>query len=633
MERATWDLRWQNSGANSIEKLLPDDFYFNIARGKISRSFYPKSSDRTAWANIAVSGCKLEMKNKLIAEADEILSRPFTALSTYDYFRFVLEGDRARFEQAYFRRRNELGVLVMSLCLTGDREKYLPAVIDRLGAIAAEPFWCIHAHAHCDEDPMPCSNTAECVDLFAAETAATMALTFQLIGDDIRAISPRFYSFCKDTVLKKTVLSVLDNFSTGYTCRWVNWFNNWVVWCAANILFAGVIFLDDTLKLADLVRKLNQCCARYLDLYDNEGYCSEGPGYWFKSPVQLFCYCRTLETMMPGSAVKIFSDPKIRKMSDYGAMAVISGRDHVISADCGHIVTDGIYSGLIYDYGRTVNSNALCSFALNRMHDDPRRRQLTVQEEAFCRFGTGDKLATLLDYFFKLPSAPEKEPRKKLPAVSFWPDRLGIIRNAEGFSAAIKGGNNQEMHNHNDLGHFTLYYQDKPLVIDLGTGMYSRKNFNDERYTLFYTNGAGHNALCFGEYMQQAGIEFQATLEMPDPETLISDLSGAYSTEAGVEKYIRTLKCTAAQAVIADNVVLKNAGDASATLYSPAAVSKLSDDRLDFGSGIIGILQGALCEAVENVPLEDIPRHWGSSLCRIKIKTQGTDWQLSFQKS
>jgi hypothetical protein len=44
---------------------------------------------------------------------------------------------------------------------------------------------------------------------------------------------------------------------------------------------------------------------------------------------------------------------------------------------------------------------------------------------------------------------------------------------------AIKGGNNGESHNHNDVGSFIIYTDGEPLFIDPGVGEYTAKTFSN----------------------------------------------------------------------------------------------------------------------------------------------------------
>ncbi len=613
----------------SLEEMLPKDFYARIREGNYLRNFYPSFADRKAWEAIAASPLKAQEKRILLDSAEEILSRPMEALSLWDYFRFAMDGDRLQYELRYFSRRIELGTLVLALCLSGDKSRYLPAVIDRLGAIMAEPTWCASAHVGDlrDGDPMPPPEAAEIVDLFNAETAQQVSLTLQLLGDEIKAVSPRFFEHCRTTTLKRVVYPVLKQ-----TFWWMDTsrkLNNWTPWCCGNVLLAGAVLLDDPAVMEALLRRTLGCTSAFYDRIAADGYCDEGPGYWNKSFPKLFYLFRILDTMVPGAGERLFSDPKFRRMGDYEADMVVAGTASACCADCGHIPDTGIQTGITYDFGRRIGSAKLRSFALDRLAVDGKLPVLPGMQKNF-RQGTGDLLSAVLDFFFCIPDDPAAEPRTALSPASFWPDRIGILRHPEGFSASLKANHNGENHNHNDLGHFTVYCGRRPLVIDLGTGIYSKKNFGAQRYELYYTSAIGHNALCFGDKMQQPGEQYRATLSMPDGRTLRSDLGKAYPADLNLQKYLRTLTCDAENVVVTDEFLPVDG--AFMTLYSPSRVTRTSEAELDFGEGIICRISGGRCESVEDVPAEDVPNHWGALLKKIRITAESSPLRLEFTR-
>ena len=50
---------------------------------------------------------------------------------------------------------------------------------------------------------------------------------------------------------------------------------------------------------------------------------------------------------------------------------------------------------------------------------------------------------------------------------------------------AAKGGFNNESHNHNDVGTFSLYVNTIPVIIDAGVGTYTKQTFGKDRYTIW----------------------------------------------------------------------------------------------------------------------------------------------------
>ena len=82
-------------------------------------------------------------------------------------------------------------------------------------------------------------------------------------------------------------------------------------------------------------------------------------------------------------------------------------------------------------------------------------------------------------------------------------------------------------------------------------------NFTDQRYSLWYTRGSGHNAPVIGGVEQQFGEDYTATVELDaGQQKLKSDLSNAYPAEAGVKSFIRELNFSQDQVTVEDTLKL-----------------------------------------------------------------------------
>ena len=57
---------------------------------------------------------------------------------------------------------------------------------------------------------------------------------------------------------------------------------------------------------------------------------------------------------------------------------------------------------------------------------------------------------------------------------------------------AIKGGNNNEHHNHNDVGSYVVGVAGHAYVLDPGGEVYTRRTFSRERYVSPMLNSYGH---------------------------------------------------------------------------------------------------------------------------------------------
>ena len=85
---------------------------------------------------------------------------------------------------------------------------------------------------------------------------------------------------------------------------------------------------------------------------------------------------------------------------------------------------------------------------------------------------------------------------------------LFIVRDSR-FCLAVKAGDNDDSHNHNDTGSFTIYRNGQPLFADIGVETYQKKTFSEERYSIWTMQSQYHNLLSF------AGCDESAAISLP----------------------------------------------------------------------------------------------------------------------
>src|SRR5205823_1617187 len=129
-----------------------------------------------------------------------------------------------------------------------------------------------------------------------------------------------------------------------------------------------------------------------------------------------------------------------------------------------------------------------------------------------------------------------------LPQNTWLPDiQVMITRDKEGTTkgwfVAAKGGNNDESHNHNDIGNIIVYYDGQPLLIDVGRGTYTAKTFSNRRYEIWFNCSDYHNVPTINGVTQPPGPSFKATnVSCNQGKTFAEmklDISKAYPENAG----------------------------------------------------------------------------------------------------
>lgn len=576
-----------------FNEYLPVDFFVNFADGKFDNNIYPKFSDRKAWEKAARS----DYAERIINAANEIKDGDIPQLPFSLYRRFAVDGNRSDYEQLYFKRRENLAYLTLAMCLTGDVEKYIIRLLDQLFAIMEEDRWTIPAHSKWSEN-WELLMEYEPSDLFCCETGAVLAVMCHIVGEQLDKYCKDISGKLRKMILERTVYNIIYNKNTYFMHHWYDaeFPRNWTPWCSYNCLICAILLERDYSKLLDAINVFWSLSVRSVAIYNDEGYCDEGATYYNKSALMVFGTFQLMSKVQPHSMDKIFALPKVKNMFEFFAnIQVVPGR---VFSYADSQVSFVPHLHLMAPAAAMIGSELLMNVC--NSYEKPL---------GMC----GDYMLSGIGTLFDMPDNTV-EKKVELPALSYYTDRVAVFRNRN-FVVGGKAGCNYESHNHNDLGQFILYKGDEPIIIDAGTGVYSRENFGSTRYGLWYTRGAGHNAPVFGDIEQKDGKYFAKVADISENK-MVMDLIEAYPDEAGVERFIRTIDIAEDSVSVSDDIALKNHLPVNITLVTVASDIKiLSADKLQIGSVILQ------CENIFYDSSEIKPDF---------VSRQGTLWGLDF---
>jgi hypothetical protein len=208
---------------------------------------------------------------------------------------------------------------------------------------------------------------------------------------------------------------------------------------------------------------------------------------------------------------------------------------------------------------------------------------------------------------------------------------------SQGLYLAAKGGHNAESHNHNDIGHFIVYKDGLPVIVDAGVETYTRKTFSAQRYEIWTMQSAYHSLPTIDGVMQLPGREFAARdvhyAASEDSATLSLDIAGAYPPEAGLESWLRQVKLLRGECVeVVDAWKLnKPAKEIMISLVTACHVEQsvpgiLKLTRVDLAEGPSGVGQVSydpqrLTVTTSEITIGDerLLSVWGSRLTRIEL--------------
>jgi len=473
-------------------------------------------------------------RDELISNGEELLGYDWPSLLARRYMDFDIDGDRSRYGSRYHGRR----LAVADLCLAEiieDEGRFMDDIINGIWLMLEETTWVVPAHSggdklH-DKDDLY-------VDLFSAETAALLAWADYYLGDKFDAVTPLIRERIYDEVNRRVIQSMLDHDDFWYMGYGDRIPNNWNPWIVSNWLTAVLLLEDDQARRVESTWKAMDVLDQYLNPYPADGGCDEGPGYWGRAAASLFD-CLFMLSDATNGAIDIFDEPLVKNMGSYIYKIHIDGRWFVNFADGSAINRHDPRT--IYRIGKAINDRTMMAMAAERYRHLPEDHMLPSNRAPF-----GQRFIPDLQVNDELKGFTDRyEPE----LTYFFPDLEVLVAREsagpEGLFMAVKGGFNEESHNHNDVGSFVVFGDGKPLFIDAGVGTYTRKTFSEERYDIWTMQSAYHNLPTLNGEMQMDGTEYRAKdfeLINTGRETGVTmDISGAYPDYAYTTEWVRTM--------------------------------------------------------------------------------------------
>ncbi|WP_411197180.1 heparinase II/III family protein [Rhizobium sp.] len=562
-------------------------------------------SDRARWNSVPQA-----TRDVVVRAAEATLARAWPLITAADYREYTETGNRSRFEALYFSRRRMLNDLVLGeLVEAGGR--FLPGIVDGIFLIAEESGWQLPAHNAYERSgarlPLP-DSSQPVVDLFAAETAALLATVVALLGDELDGISSEISARAKREIEARILTPYLGR-HFWWMGRGEERMNNWTAWISQNVLLTTFSLQTDQPTRRAVVEKALGSLDAFLKDYAEDGACEEGVVYYRHAALCLHGALTVLDHAAPGLFDKIWQHPKIRNMAEYIADMHVAGHYYFNFADSSAVVEP--CSAREYLFGKAVGSERLAEFAAadRATADSP---HLPGEWNLWYR------VQELL-----VGTLAVAKTRPEPPRGIFYPG-IGLFVARDGqFSLAVKGGNNGEGHNHNDVGSVTLYKDGRPLLIDVGVETYTAKTFSPRRYEIWTMQSAYHNLPTFEGVTQSAGGTFGARdveVEFGEDSARISlEISGAYPPEAEVRSYRRAVSLLRGRHVEITDV---HDGDKPAVLSLMTCLAPtVTSERIDLADLGSLFVEGAGSIEIDQIEVNDIRLRsaWPEKLFRLRV--------------
>ena len=486
---------------------------------------FPTIKDRAGWERIRE---KLDQQAEedpapgkaLIQRAEEAARAPIPMLPASLWLECKRTGERQGYENPCYRRRLMMRDLLVGECLE-NMGRFIDPLMDVIWAICEESSWVMPAH-HADlpviDDPY--------IDLGAAMTAFELAETYAILHD---VLPPE--------VGERIRYEVNQRVFTPYLARNDFWWlysrrdhpvNNWTAVCNAGILAAAIYLETSPARLAAILAKGLRSLDDYLATFDEDGGSSEGPGYWTYG----FGYYTLIAHLIEhrtAMQVRLFDGDFIRKVAAFPLRTVLSGSMYVNFSDAPRHAE--FISAMLTYLARRLEIPGLLLLA----HAQPTRWDQDLNwmlRSLVWDLHTPDGSRVVAD-------------RHDWYNGMMWMISRYDPSNPHALVLAAKGGHNDEMHNHNDVGNFLVYYEQESIIADVGCGRYTRQYFSEERYEHFAASALGHSVPVPNGHLQQAGrVAAAQKLEhgrTDSEDTLRLEIKDAYPLESRLQSLQRQL--------------------------------------------------------------------------------------------
>ena len=600
-----------------------------------SFSLYPAINFRKEWEALDE-----DWKKETVKLGENHLNFQYPAISATDFLDFTRTGNRVRYENKFFSKRLAMNSLILAECVE-NKGRFLDDIVNGIFSICEESAWQLPAHNSYirDTPQLPLPDTANPIlDLFACETGAVLATASYLLKGPFEKISP--------FITRRIFGELSHRIFTPYLNSHFWWMgdgkeatNNWTVWCTQNVLLS--VFLTDTKDSfrRDVLKKACRSIDYFLEDYGNDGCCDEGASYYRHAGLCLFNSMEILNAVTNNAFISLYQNPKIQNIASYILNVHVDDKYYVNFADCSPVAGRAGVREFLFAK-KTANKNMAAFAAADYKAGMPDSLLLSDENNLYYRLQNGFTAKEIKE------ASLENADNIVHPDI-YYPSAGLFIARDDNLLLAIKAGDNNDSHNHNDVGSFTIYKKGIPLLIDVGVESYTQKTFSPQRYEIWTMQSAYHNLPTVNGIMQKDGKTFCAKeiqYQFTDTVCEISmDIADAYPPESRLQYYRRKASLIKGREIIIsdsfaflDNAAIlqkdaahqKNSVVLSLMTYNKPVLHNAAAntaDRLAFSIGCLGTLTitGGKEADIETIPVTDtrLQTAWKHEIYRILITT------------
>lgn len=506
---------------------------------------YPAYTDREGWNKLFASA-----KEEYIRRGEKQLNYQWQVVKATDYIEFERSGSREVMEKPF--DTNNMAIVDLLLAeLAEGKGRFLPQLINGVFHTCEMTSWALSAHLITQKvhRSLP-DHREQLIDLTSGDLSSMLAWTYYFLHTEFDKVNPSISIRLRHELEERTIKPYMNEENyywwQAFRATPTTMVNNWNPWCNSNVLQTMMLLENNPDKLAAGVYRTMQSVDRFLNYVHADGACEEGPSYWGHAGGKLFDYLNLLSEIT-GGKISLFNNPMIKNIGEYISRSYVGDGWVVNFADAS--AKGGGDASLIYRFGKAVDSREMMQFAAMMNNNKIARNR--------------DLYRTLKALEIREELAAT-EPAHITSAHTWYPEtEFCYLKDKSGLFFAAKGGYNDESHNHNDAGSFSLWIKNTPILIDAGVGTYTRQTFSSERYSIWTMQSNYHNLPMINGVAQKYGRQYKATEVKYNKKgnSFSANIATAYPAEAKVDKWIRSYTLKNGKLLVSDRFSLKEATD------------------------------------------------------------------------
>ncbi len=526
---------------------------------KVGKDWFPlpKYTDRAGWSALTSADSAA-----IVRRAERYLGYKWQTVPATGYLAFERTGDRRAMENPQGENRGAL-ISLMAGELVEGKGRFIDQIIDGVWLATEQTSWVLSAHQASQRSRRSLADSREhFIDLGAGRFGAILSLAHHFFKEEFDKADPSI-SYAVEQAVKRNILDPYLDVMERKAQFWLGYYtenlNNWNPWCNADVTLCFLLMEKEQYRLDAALRQSAESVDRWLDNIQKDGGCEEGPGYWDAAAGKFIDYLQILYDASDG-AFNLFDNKRIRNMGEFVSRAFIGDNYVTNFADASAIEAGSCET--VWHYGRAVGSHELMNYALYLRADRENckfRSPSIIYGDSYrciqCLRFNGEMGHVLDSLQRKIDAVPDAEKsaemnrllselRKDVPRGSVYPEtEVAYMRNSSDWFLGIKGGYNDESHNHNDIGTCIFFVREMPVLIDAGVGTYTRATFKaDERYKIWSMRCEWHNLPVINGVPQEFGRQYRAKDFRCDIDkgTASLELSDAYPEESGIVSWKRS---------------------------------------------------------------------------------------------